>query len=146
MRLIRLLSNHPGMIPELAEAFEREWPDHYAAQPAGEAARNLATDTWLVAIEEASPVGVIALRPRVLPEIEPLTPALGGLLTNPAHRRRGVGSALIEAATALARSQGHKRLYTSTETAAGLVERLGWRMIDKVEHDGKAIRIFAVDL
>jgi GNAT superfamily N-acetyltransferase len=144
MRLIRLLANHPGMISELAEAFEREWPDHYAAQ--GEAERDLAANTWLVAIEDVSPIGVIALRPRVLPEIEHLTPALGGLWTDPAHRRQGVGLALIEAAMALARSQGHRRLYTATEAAAGLLDRLGWLMIDTVEHDGAPIRIFAMDL
>jgi GNAT superfamily N-acetyltransferase len=144
---IALLADNPELIPPLAGVFVREWPGYWAGRDAGDAERQLSSGVWLVAVEDEAPIGVICLRARALPADQlQLMPALMGLLVDPAHRRKGVGGKLIEAAANLARARGDKRLYTTPVEAERLVERQGWRAVDAVNMDGRPVRVFAVDL
>lgn len=59
---------------------------------------------------------------------------LRNLWTAPEHRRRGVGSGLVQDACRLARSRGHTfvslEVEAKNEGAAALYERLGFRDVD----------------
>ena len=145
---IGLLADTPDLIPALAGFFEREWPDYWAARGEGGAERHLSTGVWLVAMDDDAPIGVVSLRARAAPGDNQLhlMPALMGLLVDPAHRCKGVGGKLVEAAANLARARGDKRLYAAPIAAVRLVERQGWRAVDTISMNGKPVRVFAVDL
>lgn len=143
---IALLADNPGLIPALAAMFEREWPDYWAERGEGDAERQLSTGVWLVAVENDAPIGVISLRARPMPAAVHLMPALMGLLVDPAHRRKGAGGKLIEAASNLAKARGDKRLYAAPIASTRLLEHQGWRAVDTVNVNGKPVRVFAVDL
>lgn len=74
-------------------------------------------------------------------EIEPqhaLTPWLAGLFVAPAHRRRGVGEALVAAIEQEARRRGHRELFLYTTGAADYYARLGWQVSDRLTWKGTA--------
>ena len=58
---------------------------------------------------------------------------LRSLAVHPAHRGRGVGARLVEAAEARARSRGLRSLALLTTTAAPFFAALGYREVDRAE-------------
>jgi GNAT superfamily N-acetyltransferase len=56
-----------------------------------------------------------------------LAPWLASVWVRPAARGQGVGAALVRHVEALARAQGHQRLWLYTPDRAVFYERLGWR-------------------
>jgi len=128
---------------------------HFAQQQAG-------LSTYLVAWKEGSaPVGVCVIRWDGVGEEEPEPsaewPRLTNLQVHPAHRGRGVGTALVEGAEERARGRGFSRLGISVADdnpeAARLYARLGYAksglrhesrymypddtgaLVERVEHD-----------
>lgn len=150
---IRHLFEAPEALPLLARWFVEEWGPYYGPEGPGDAEADLraANDSGrlpicLVAFDASGGVtGTIALRAESIVSHRHLTPWLAALLVAPEHRRRGIGSALIEAIEDQARRLGHERLYVGTDEA-GLVERRGWRTIDKGSTLRGTTRIYALEL
>lgn len=92
----------------------------------------------LLALDGSEPIGSASLL-RCDMTIRPdLTPWLAQLFVAAAHRRRGVGAALVEAVARRAAHCGFRRLYLYTSgDLPRYYERLGWVARERVEYLGR---------
>jgi len=130
---IDLLADQPELVAALAGAYARAWPDWYG-QPGNSAADDLTArlrrdglPLGLVAIEANTAVGACALVTTAGPIETGELPWLGALWVDPARRRRGIATRLIERAAVEAARQGFRMLYATTHEAMPLFQALGWR-------------------
>jgi N-acetylglutamate synthase-like GNAT family acetyltransferase len=72
------------------------------------------------------------------------SPWLGGLLVDPALRRKGVGGALLMRARQEAGRLGHRHLYALTTHADALFVHEGWRVVETTMLQTEPHRIFVV--
>lgn len=76
-----------------------------------------------------------------------LTPWLAQLFVAPAHRKLGIGKALVHAAVAQARELGYGRLYLYTSgELPQFYERLGWVIRETVYYLGKERVVMQFDV
>ena len=142
------LVDRPHLIHEIAEEAWQEWgyssPDRCADDLSRTARDEL--PVCEVAVVDDAAVGVVSLIECNLPPRCELSPWLAGLYVWPAHRRRGIGAALVRALEADAARLGYLRLFLYTESAEEFYARLGWRTIDRDRWEGEAIAIMSTDL
>jgi N-acetylglutamate synthase-like GNAT family acetyltransferase len=74
------------------------------------------------------------------------SPGLGGYYLPKAQRLRGVGSELIQSGMAIARALGYQTLYATTNTAGGILERLGWKPMGSLLHHEEQIALYRYTL
>jgi adenylate kinase family enzyme/RimJ/RimL family protein N-acetyltransferase len=149
MITIALLADHPTAASTLAQWFRAQWPAYYAGRGLAEIARDFHAEAQrgglpvrLVAFVDGALAGTIVLREQALTAFPAFSPGLGGLFVPEPLRRRGIGTALIRAASSLARDQGHAAVYTATATARGLLEQQGWELVQTVQHGDERLAIF----
>lgn len=137
MITVDLLADHLETVPILADWFRAQWPDYFAGwtetavrQSFQDEATRHGIPLRLVAFVDGTLAGTVVLRERAVGPLPDYRPGLGGLFVAAPYRRRGVGSALVSACMAVARAQGHPTLYAGTVAAQGLLERLGWELVD----------------
>ena len=132
----------PHTAAAVAKLMQDTWPAHYGAGGAGDAAadvdRRSRTDGLPIGFVALSgdPVGVVALNATsfgALPGDD--GPWLVGLAVSQAERGQGIGSALTAAVEAHAKAKGARRVFTTTQNAAGLLRRRGWFAIRRVTDD-----------
>lgn len=90
------------------------------------AASGPAAPIAFVAEANGVPVGTASLDTDDLLSRPDLSPWLAGVWVQPAWRRHGVASRLVERVEAAATRLGHPELWLFTEDAAALYRRLGW--------------------
>ena len=61
------------------------------------------------------------------------------------RRGQGIGRALVWAGMNLARQQGYERVYATTVTARGILERLGWKLLQTILHDDEQLALYVFD-
>jgi GNAT superfamily N-acetyltransferase len=145
------LAEHPEFIRWVAEEHFREWG---AAHPGA------TLDAWecdrsgtrrdevpytLLALCDSAPVGTAGLVTCDMDTRCELTPWLSGVYVVPAWRGRGVGTALVRAATARAALWGARRLYLYTESAERFYARLGWTALRRERYNGLMVTIMDRD-
>lgn len=165
------LARRPDLVPAVARLYEAEWPGWYGSGGPGDALADLHAAMsddgvlpWaLVALSgggvdgdgdrgvegsaEAASVpevlGTVCLRD-TSPGSE-LHPGawLTALVVDPEGRGQGIASALIAAAETAARAMGFDRLHTSTDSAASLLARRGWKKIGETRSGRGALDIYA---
>lgn len=106
-------------------------------------------DRALVAEIDGVIVGTVLL---VAEELEPahdVSPWLAGLVVAPAHRKRGIGAALVRAIEAEAAALACPFLYLYTGDAEPFYAGHGWTVEDRFEQDGYPevlmMRVIATD-
>lgn len=148
---IELLVEHPESIPELAEWYLSEWEPYYGNDGPGDALADLRSrcnraqiPIGFVAVEDGEALGTAALD---LDAATRLTPSVVGLLVRPSQRRRGVATALLGRAEALASTLGYSQIFMSTTILGDLLARTGWRVHGEVEFaNGETGVVFVKDL
>ena len=131
------------LIPVLADAFEREWPEWtrgvsragLEAIFAGGAQGEL--PIVLAAIEDERVLGTIALRRWFGDDAMDESPWVRQLFVLPEYRGRGVDRLLGAAVVDQARMLGLPCLYAATNRIERLLARRGWELYRHVEHDGQ---------
>ncbi len=73
-------------------------------------------------------------------------PWLAAVLVVEEHRGKGVGTALVAAVEEEAARLGFESLYTSTDTAAGILERRGWCRVGVTESLRGQVAVYRRDL
>ena len=149
---IGLLADHPDLLVPLAAAYERESPEWYgirgdAMADLRERSRRTGLPVGLVALEEDTVVGALAIAARPTPSHPHLSPWIVGFWVEPSRRNRGIGARLLAAACNHARRDGIVRLYAATATASRLFVCEGWTVIDTgTTHLGTTTNIFSKTL
>ncbi len=135
--IIDFLTNHPDVISELANWYRAEWEPYYGTKGQGDARADLEArcccdklPIGLVAIEDHRVVATVAVG---LDAATNLTPSIIGLLVKQNHRGRGIGTALIQSCTDVARQFGYERLYVSTSVLGNLLHQLGWQALGETK-------------
>ena len=151
---VRYLDEVPSALRILAQWFRDEWEPYYGPAGHGDAGHGDAEadlkaccqrdelPIGLVAVSgEGQVLGTIALKSTSISH-EYLRPWGAAFLVGKGHRRQGVGYALIAALEDVARRHGFESVYMSTDGAANLVERRGWRQFDKAESLRGPVRVY----
>ncbi|MFN8511752.1 MAG: GNAT family N-acetyltransferase [Thermomicrobiales bacterium] len=99
-----------------------------------------------VALDETELCGTALLVTDDMTTHPELSPWLASVFVAPAHRGKGIASALVRHAVQQAAAMGVARLYLFTETARELYEKLGWRAIAEDHYEGQPVTIMAIDL
>lgn len=147
IRIARLAA-HPEALPLLAAWFKAEWPAWYGPGGPGNAEHDLAD----FANGTGLPLGVVAFRGDVLCGVAALkassiashahlSPWAAAGLVEPSLRQQGIGAVLLAALEVEAAALGHPFIYCGTSTAASLLERSGWSLLETVLHDGQTLGI-----
>ena len=150
MLAVQPLSRAPELKPTVAGWLLAEWPHWYGEGGPG----NLASDVEAFARSEASlpvgfvaflreePVGFGALKQESIPGHKHLPPwaACGFVLPN--FRRKGIGLQVLQAMVVHAKAQGVQCVCCGTSTAASLLQRAGWHLLEHTSHAGKPLSIF----
>jgi len=134
---IAYLADVPGVAPVLERWFVAEWAPWYGPDGPGDAKADLTAccnrdelPICLVALSaDGEVLGTAALKAESVGSELAAGPWLAAVLVNEAHRGRGIGTALVEAIEAEAARLGFGALYTSTDTAGGILERRAWQAI-----------------
>lgn len=100
----------------------------------------------LVAKRNGAVAGTCLLVPSEIDPVHDVSPWLAGLYVAPAHRRAGVGEALVRAIEREARSRQYSRLFLYTTGAVGFYQRLGWTIVDRTIWKGYETALTAIDL
>lgn len=146
---IDYLADHAEVIPTLAEWFQSEWPEYYALRTLVDIAQDFYAELnrdrlpiRLVAFLESELVGTIVLREFALTTHLEYQPGLGGLYVPKPHRKRGIGTDLVQAGMLLAQRNGYQVVYTTTNVAGGILDRLHWKQMGSVLHNGEQIALY----
>lgn len=145
---VHLLADWPDLVGELAGAYEREWSGWYGRSGNSAIAdltarcRRDGLPLGLVAVAAGKPVGACALVTTAGPIETDELPWLGALWVDPAQRRRGIATLLIERAAVEAARQRYASLQATTREAAALFHALGWRLRETRELRDGPLAIF----
>lgn len=146
---IAFLVDYLETIPTLTDWFRAQWPAYYAKRTPTDIAQDFHTEAKrdglpvrLVAFAEGELAGTITLRDQATWTLPEYNPGLGGLLVAEQHRGRGIGTELVRAGMNVAQSQGYQRVYATTVTARGILERLGWERVQAVSHGDEQLLLY----
>ncbi|MGP1396208.1 MAG: GNAT family N-acetyltransferase [Inquilinaceae bacterium] len=131
---IVLLADRPDAAEVLERWFVEAWPSWYGPGGPGDVRQDIADacqrdalPLCVVALDADDAVlGTAALKTDSLGSELGVGPWLAAWLVHPAHRRLGVGTALVGAIEAQATRLGFDALYITTALAAGMLRRRGW--------------------
>lgn len=140
IRIVHLLEV-PDIRPILERWFVEEWMPWYGPDGPGDARSDLAAchrlndlPICLIALDgNNTPLGTVALKSDSVGSELGLGPWLAAMLVNKDHRGKGVGTALVQAIEEEAARLGFVAIYTSTDTAIGILERRGWKSLATTE-------------
>jgi predicted N-acetyltransferase YhbS len=130
---ISYLADRPEFAPRLAAGLLEQWHKITPGLTLADRIEKLEAHlnrkelpiAW-VAHAEGQPVGTAALRVHDLEGREDLTPWLGGVWVVPAHRNKGLGSALCAVVEEKTRAMGYNELFLFTLDRQTWYAALGW--------------------
>lgn len=143
------LADHAELLPILEAWFASEWPSWYGLGGRGNAKKDLLSysnrgclPVGLVALRGNELCGIAALKSEPFPSHPHLSPWVGAALVDPSLRRQGIGAKLIQGLESEAKVLGYRRAYCATGSAASLLERCNWRLIERVQHEGEQLSVY----
>jgi len=150
---IAFLADHPETIPTLTGWFRAQWPQYYAERTPADIAQDFFAEAKregipvrLVAFADGELAGTITLREQATWTLPEYHPGIGGLLVVERFRGQGIGTELIRAGMKVAQEQGYKVVYAATVTARGILERLGWKLVQTVLHGDEQLMLYSREL
>ena len=149
---IVLLADYPEAVPVIAAGYEAQWDFWYGSGGKGNAKSDLlersqkcALPLCLVAKRAEWFIGAIAIAANAITPRPNLNPCLVGLWVAPAHRKCGIGTALLNAAITKTAELGFERVYSTTTVIPALFARTGWTLIGKIPFKGEEHWLYAFD-
>lgn len=135
------LIDFPDAVPTIATWFVEEWEPWYGADGPGNVDNDLTEcaskdklPLCLVAFgKNGDTLGTVALKRESAGSEHGVGPWLAALLVDKPHRGRGVGTALVEAIELEACRLGFDAIYTSSNSAEGILKRRDWRQYGKTD-------------
>ena len=108
-----------------------------------ESAQKGALPTTFVAVCEGRLLGSASLLPQTITHPH-LSPWLSSVYVAPEHRNNGIGSALVRHVVREAAGMGMDKVYLFTPNSEALYVRLGWKVVEHAEHQGRRLTIMCV--
>ena len=132
------LADAVATIPLLTRLFIEEWGPYYGPDGPGDAEKDLHEccnrddlPIALVALDnDGTVLGTAALKKESVGSELGLGPWLAAFYVPIEHRKRGIGSALVEAIENKARYFGFESIFVSTDAAENTIRRRGWTVLD----------------
>ena len=147
--VVHALAMHPEALPELGRLFEAEWPFWYGSGGRGNAGEDLSAFSsraglpfGVVALRGSEVCGVAVLKRESIPSHSHLSPWAAAGLVKPSLRGRGIGSMLLAELEQQAREQGFAEIHCATATSESLLQRRGWRQMERVMHEGQDLGVY----
>ena len=158
------LSEAPLDIIDLREAahlsatlerwFIAEWEPWYGPSGVGDAAADLAAccnndalPVCLVAVDaQGKAVGTATLKPDSVGSELGVGPWLAAVLVPVEYQGGGIGTALVAAIETIAGQLGFESIFSSTDSAAGILTRSGWRAYGATTSLRGPLSVFRRDL
>ncbi len=147
--VVEPLALHPEALAALRRMFEAEWPSWYGARGPGSAADDLRAFSaasglpfGVVALRRSEVCGVAALKAESIPSHRHLTPWAAAGVVKASLRRQGIGSALLAALEEEARNRGCRAIHCATSTSESLLQRRGYRLLERVTHAGQDLGVY----
>ncbi len=149
------LADAVATIPLLTRLFIEEWGPYYGPDGPGDAEKDLHEScnrddlpVALVALDDDGTVlGTAALKKESVGSELGLGPWLAAFYVPIEHRKRGIGSALVEAIENKARSFGFESIFISTDAAENIIRRRGWTALENtVESLRGPVAVFKLGL
>lgn len=151
---IESIADNLDLLPIIAKWHWDEWGH---ADPEG------SVDTWTDALRERTLrdkipttyvalsdsntlLGAVTLVDSDMEAHKELTPWLAGLYVHPDHRKKGIGSALVNHLVAKVQDIGLPELFLYTSNATVLYKKLGWRTIAEEFYEGEDVNVMVFDL
>jgi N-acetylglutamate synthase-like GNAT family acetyltransferase len=148
MLKIEYLSDHPDLVPLLAEWFLSEWggsPPQDTLESFEESLlARMNSDKpplTLVAFKDDEPVGTAALRIQEMNTHPQYQHWLGSVYVKEDWRGRGIGSVLVEAVIKEAKQFKIQDLYLYTRGKESFYVRFGWKAIECPIYRGRTVTI-----
>lgn len=150
---IEYLADHPELIPILAEWHHLQWhhynPGDTVVRRAGRMQAHLdrrQVPLTFVALDGETLLGSAALEVFDMHDRTDLTPWLASVYVAPAHRRQGVGNALVQQVVTKARALGIDILYLFTPDQEAWYAKMGWKVLERTEYMGHSAVIMSLSL
>jgi predicted N-acetyltransferase YhbS len=149
---VESLVDYPQFIPTLAAWHHAQWSyldlGKSVAQRAAALRTHLrnAVPMTVVARSAAGLLGSASLIAHDMDTRMELSPWLASVYVAPAHRHKGVGSALVREIASRATALGFSTLYLFTPDRAPFYERLGWQVLEHVKYRGYEQVLMSVSL
>ncbi len=145
-----LLCHRPDLAPRVASWLLSEWPGWYGPGGPGDVAADVAAfsaaadvlPVGIVVLSDGEPVGFGALKAASTPGQGDRSPWASAGYVLPSRRGQGIGAVLLSALVAHAKTLGFAAVYCGTHTAAGLLQRAGWRLEETVVHGGQPLGVY----
>jgi len=99
-----------------------------------------------VLLSDGEPVGTASLTAHDLEERPDLTPWLASVYVVPQARGQGHAARLVRAVEQHAAAGSVATLWLYTNTAERIYQRIGWRTVESVQHDGYPVALMRRDL
>ena len=138
---IDYLANHPDHVPVLAGWFWDQWRAFYTDRTQADVEQSirerLSVDRIplaLIALQGGRPVGTVCLKHHDMDTRRELGPWLAGMYVEQSHRRRGIGSQLVDSILREAGSLGVRHLYLFTPSAEGFFAKLSWTVLERTTY------------
>lgn len=129
---IDYLSDHPALIPVLADWYITEWEPYYGKDGPGNAEADLRgrcnrdqLPLGLVVVAGKFPTATASLG---FDMATGMAPSVIGLLVAESHRGQGIAAVLIDACRTEASRLGHNQLFLSTSVLGPMLIRRGWHL------------------
>ncbi len=128
------LADAVATIPLLTRLFIEEWGPYYGPDGPGDAEKDLHEScnrddlpvAFVALDDDGTVLGTAALKKESVGSELGLGPWLAAFYVPIEHRKRGIGSALVEAIENKARSFGFESIFVSTDAAENIIQRRGW--------------------
>ncbi len=147
MKIVPLVER-PDLAPQVAAWGFAEWghlnPGETLAQRTARIRAKMNVDRVPVAFvaldDDGSLIGTASLLFDDL-EGDPRNPWLASVFVPPAHRKKGIASALVRTVEDAARRFGYSRLYLFTVSSSRLYAGLGWQALERRAYRGEHIQV-----
>ena len=150
IRIVHLLEE-PEAARTLEQWFIEEWAPWYGLDGPGDAARDLeacnSIDDLPICLIAIGPdreiLGTASLKTESAGSEQGMGPWMAAVLVDRSYRRQGVGTALVMAIGEEAKRLGFEAVFTSSDSAIGILRRLDWKKIGNTQTLRGRVPIFS---
>lgn len=150
---IEYLAEHKDIIPTLARWTYEEWSYLHPERTLSEVERLISERSnrkhipiALVAIDKGKVIGMAELKTSDFKGRPDLSPWLAGLYVDIPHRRKGVGTKLVQEIEKLAARLGASNLYLITDDAEKFYSELNWSVQERTVWQGHSVTVMEKDI